>query len=85
MDEAAGVALGQRVADLRGKLDRPPHVHRPAGHLVAQRRPGGKLVGEVAVAVLLDDVEERRDVGMIERLRGARLLEEFLATRRRRK
>ena len=51
--------LGERVGDLRRELDAAPQLTGAAGHLVAQRRAGGELVGEIAVAVLLDDVEER--------------------------
>ena len=67
MDQPARVTLGERVGNLRRNLHRAPHVDRTAAHLVAQRRTGRELVGEIALVILLDDIEQRGDVRMIER------------------
>jgi len=65
--------FGDGIANLRSELDGAPHVHRTPGHLISQRRTGSELVGEIALVAFFDHVEERRDVRMVQRLRGPRL------------
>ena len=81
MHHAARVPLRKSVRDLCGDLDGPPHAETHAGHLVAQRWSCRELVREIADAVLLDDVEERCDVGVIERAGDACALDETRAAR----
>ena len=77
MNEPPRMPFGDGIADLRSELDGAPHVHRTPGHLISQGRPGSELVGEIALVAFFDHVEERRDVRMVQRLRGARLFEKF--------
>ena len=51
VDDAARVAFGQRVGNLRRELHRAPDAEPDARHLLPQRRPGGELVDEVTAAV----------------------------------
>ena len=53
MDEAARVRVSDGVGDLDGELHRAAHVHRPPGHLRAQRLSFQELEGEVDAAFVL--------------------------------
>ncbi len=56
-------------------------VHRPAFHLLTQRRSLDELVGQIEPALVIADVEERRDVGMGDLRGGARVVHQPFVAR----
>ena len=74
------VGLGEPVRELRGEVQRLARGERAARDQLAQRAALDELHGDVAHAVVGADVEERDDVGVVERRGGARLLLEARAT-----
>ena len=76
MDDPVRVRIRNRIGELHREIERAPRIHRAARHLVAQAAPRRELVRQVVAAVLLADVEQRRDVGMRERRGKAGFVED---------
>ena len=70
MNDAGAVRLGQRRYDLHGDVDRGREAHRGAGRVRPERHAVDEFVGDEVRARGLADVENRDDVGVIERRRG---------------
>ena len=71
MDDALGVRGVERVGDFDGEREQRVQFHRPPGDQMLQRHALQKLHGDERLAVLLADVVDGADVGMIQR--GSRL------------
>ena len=79
MDDALGVRVGERVRDLDGEVDRAPRVERASRDDGVERRARHVLEREKELPLILADFVERRDGGVRQRHRRARVLEEALA------
>ena len=79
MDDALPVCGGQGVGDLDRALNRLRDAERTALQARRQRFPLDELHDEEIRAVLLDHVEERADVRMIQARDRARLTREPVA------
>ena len=82
MDDPFCVRLRQRLADLHSQLDHPVHRHRLAADRVLERLPLEQLHSDERRAVVLADLVDGADVGVVERRRRARLAQEALERRR---
>ena len=72
MDDPCGVCGLQRVGDLDRKQQQHVDVDRAASDSMLQRHALEELHDDEGVAVLLADVVNRADVGMVQRGRGPR-------------
>jgi len=82
MDDARAVGRFQRRCDLHGNRKRLTERQGAAGEDTFQRLAGHKLHHQEVRAVVLEQVVDGDDVGMIERRSGPRLLQEARAALR---
>ncbi len=72
----------ERIGELGGKIGRRVERQpRRIAQYLLQRAAGNQLHGDVGDAVVLADLEDGDDIGMVEPRRGARLAQEALARR----
>src|SRR5690349_6544109 len=74
MDNAFVVRRRQAQGDLGGVVNRLPERQRTGAQAVAQALAFQQLADDIGRAIGLPQVINRKDVGMVERGRGARLL-----------
>ena len=67
VNDAFGVRGVERVGDFDGESEQVLDIHGPAGDAVLQRHAIEKFHGDEGLAVLLADVVNGADVGMIQR------------------
>ena len=78
MDDSLGVSGGQGIGDLHAEGENIVRRHGPAENALFESLAFEEFHDEIGVAVLLSDIEDGADVGMIECRGGAGLLEEAL-------
>ncbi len=76
MDDAPFVGRRERLGDLRAEGGGLARRERPAGEALPQVLPLDDLHHEVRLPVLLADVVDRDDPGVVQSRRGAGLLDE---------
>ena len=76
VDDPGGMRRLERVGDLDGERQQQIDLERAPGNAMLQRRPVEKLHHEERPAVLLADIVDGADVGVIQRRGGARLAAE---------
>ena len=76
VDDPGGVRRLERVGDLDRERQQQIDLERAPGDAMLQRRPVEELHDEERAAVLLADIVDGADVGVIQRRRGARLAAE---------
>ena len=76
VDDPGGVRGLERVGDLDRERQQQIGLERAPGDAMLQRRPVEELHDEERAAVLLADVVDGADVGVIQRRRGPRLAAE---------
>ena len=76
VDDAGRVRCFERVGDLDRQRQQPIDLERAPCDLMLQRRPVEKLHDEKRAAVLLADIVDRADVGVVQRRCGSRLAAE---------
>ena len=79
MDDALGVRRAQRLGHFLGHADDLVVLDGAVDDAVAQGLAFEQLHHQVGVAVLLADVEDGADIGMVERGRGAGFTQKALA------
>ena len=76
VDDAGRVRCFERVGDLDRQRQQPIDLERAPGDPMLQRRPVEKLHDEKRAAVLLADIVDRADVGVVQRRCRSRLAAE---------
>ncbi len=74
MDDSLVVRRRETVSDLKGIVERLARGEGAARELGAERLAFQELLDDIGSAVMLSDVVDARDVGMVERTRRLRLL-----------
>src|SRR5713226_91452 len=72
MDDAFGMSSVERISNFDGQRQHDLRVQRPSRNLMLQCQPVQKLHGDERLAVLLVDLVNRADVGMVESRCGLR-------------
>ena len=78
VDDPGGVRRLQRVGDLDRERQQQIDLERAPGDAMLQRRPVEELHDEERAAVVLADIVDGADVGVVQRRCGARLAAESL-------
>jgi hypothetical protein len=73
MDDPLGVGSGEGIRNLNRKFDRVPYLQGLIADVLLQRLPFQQLHHDEVSSLPLANIEDRADMGVIERRGGARL------------